>query len=315
MKVLVTGASGFIGGALMCHLGGIGGINVVGSDRVGGKSGVFKVGNLSSEPALAEVLTGVDVVVHTAGRAHEVGEKNTDSLIDFRRINVEGTLALAHQASIAGVRRLIYISTVKVNGESTQHGAPFRECDTPLPVGPYAVSKLEAEKGLLSISAETGIEVVIIRPSLVYGTGVKANFLSLVLAVKKRRVLPIGSLNNRRSFVSLDNLINFIILCMDHPKASNQVFLVSDGHDLSVPELVNNLAQLLKVPSRLITVPYSVLKFFATLFGKGEPFQRISNNLQVDISKANHLLGWKPPFSVRDGMYKMVNSFDDSNCL
>jgi nucleoside-diphosphate-sugar epimerase len=313
MKVLVTGVSGFIGSALFQHLNLMDGLKVVGSSRVGNSDGIFKVDDLSSETNWTHALAGVNVVIHTAGRAHEASERNGDALIDFRRINVDGTLALARQASMAGVRRFIYISTVKVNGESTELGAPFKESDFSQPVGSYAISKFEAEQGLQSISVETGMDVVIIRPTLVYGAGVKANFLTLLLAIKTKKILPIGGLVNRRSFVALGNLLDFIVVCMQHSEAANQIFLVSDGCDLSVAELAESMATLLQVPLRSISVPYRLLWTIAILLGKKHALQRISSNLQVDISKANSLLSWRPTISPLDELRNMVNGLDKLN--
>jgi len=225
-----------------------------------------------------------------------------DPLAEFRKVNVDGTLHLARSAAAAGVKRYIFMSTVKVNGELTQPGHPFTEADAPHPQDPYAISKHEAEVGLRQIALETGMEVIIIRPPLVYGPGVKANFAALMRAVQKGWPLPLGSVHNQRSLVALDNLVDFIVLCIQHPRAANQTFLVSDGQDLSTTELIRSMAQVAGVPTRLLPVPVWALQAGASLLGKGDAVRRLCGNLQVDISKARTLLGWVPQVSVEQGL-------------
>ncbi len=229
-------------------------------------------------------------------------ESATDPLREFRRVNVEGTLNLARQAAACGVRRFIFVSSVKVNGESTEAAHPFTAQQAPAPLDPYGISKMEAEQGLCQIAAETGMEVVIIRPPLVYGPGVKANFSALMRAVQRGLPLPLALVRNQRSLIALDNLVDFIITCATHPKAANQTFLVSDGQDLSTPELIRKIALAADVPARLLPVPVWALQAGARLLGKGDAMQRLCGNLQVDISKARELLGWVPPVSVEDGL-------------
>jgi nucleoside-diphosphate-sugar epimerase len=258
----------------------------------------------------AAALPEVDVVIHLAARVHVMNDNTTDPLAAFRQVNTQGTLNLARQAAIAGVKRFVFISSVKVNGELTQPGRPFSESDAPHPQDAYGVSKHEAELGLRLIAAETGMEVVIIRPPLVYGPGVKANFAALMRAVQRGWPLPLGAVHNQRSLVALDNLVNFIITCITHPKAANQTFLVSDGQDLSTTELVHGMARAAGVPTRLLPVPVWALQTGAKLLGKGDAVQRLCGNLQVDISKARTLLGWVPPVSVEDGLRRAMGLSD-----
>jgi nucleoside-diphosphate-sugar epimerase len=229
-----------------------------------------------------------------------------DPLAAFRAVNVEGTLNLARQAAADGVKRFVFVSSVKVNGEFTPLGHAFTEVDVPYPQDAYGVSKMEAEQGLRQIAADTGIEVVIIRPPLVYGPGVKANFAALMRAVQSGWPLPLGAVRNQRSLVALDNLVDFIVTCITHPQAANQTFLVSDGRDLSTTELVSGMAQAAGVPPRLLPVPVWALQAGAVLLGKGAAVQRLCGNLQVDISKAGNLLGWVPPVSVQVGLMQAV---------
>jgi nucleoside-diphosphate-sugar epimerase len=256
-------------------------------------------------------LDGIDVVVHLAARVHVMRETVSDPLSVFRETNVAGTLNLASQAAAAGVHRFVFISSIKVNGEHPKGDKPFTETDTPNPQDAYGISKLEAEQGLLKIAQETGMEVVIIRPPLVYGAGVKANFLSMMRAIRKGIPLPLGAIHNKRSFVYTGNLVSLILKCIDHPAAANQVFLVSDGHDLSTTELLKECAVALDVKSRLLPVPQKLIEIGAAMLGKANVAQRLCGNLQVDITKARTLLGWEPPFSVADGLKKTAAALCD----
>jgi nucleoside-diphosphate-sugar epimerase len=233
-------------------------------------------------------------------------DSSADPLAEFRSINVDSTLNLARQAAAAGINRFVFISSVKVNGESTPPGRAFAEIDAPNPQDAYSQSKHEAEQGLRQLGADTGMEVVVIRPPLVYGPGVKANFAALVRAVQRGWPLPLGAVHNQRSLVALDNLVDFIVTCITHPQAANQTFLVSDGQDLSTAELVRGIAQAAGVPARLLPVPVWALQAGATLLGKGDAVQRLCGNLQVDISKARSLLGWVPPVSVEEGLRRAM---------
>lgn len=264
------------------------------------------VGDLQESTDWRVALADVRVVVHLAARVHVMQDNVPDPLAEFRRINVAGTLNLARQAAQAGVRRFVFVSSIKVNGEETLPGHSFTADDMPAPSDYYGISKLEAEQGLKEIASQTGMELVIIRPPLVYGPGVRANFHMLLRAVARGVPLPLGGLNNKRSLVALDNLVNFIETCITHPDAANQTFLVSDGEDLSTTELICRIANALSKPARLISIPLWMLKVGSMLLNKRDSLQRLSGNLQVDISKARDLLGWTPPLSVDEGLRRTV---------
>ncbi len=233
-----------------------------------------------------------------------------DPLAEFRAVNVAGTLNLARQAVSAGVKRFVFISSIKVNGEGTASGKPYTADDTPMPVDPYGISKLEAEQGLQALSQETGMEVVIIRPVLVYGPGVKANFRSMMSWLRKGIPLPLGATGNKRSLVAVDNLVDLIATCIDHPAAANQTFLVSDGEDLSTTQLLQRMGKALGRPARLLPVPASLLQAGAAMLGKRAIAQRLCGSLQVDIGKTRELLGWAPPVSVDDALRKTARAFE-----
>lgn len=264
------------------------------------------VGDLQESTDWRVALADVRVVVHLAARVHVMQDNVPDPLAAFRRINVAGTLNLARQAAQAGVRRFVFVSSIKVNGEETLPGHSFTADDMPAPSDYYGISKLEAEQGLKEIASQTGMELVIIRPPLVYGPGVRANFHMLLRAVARGVPLPLGGLNNKRSLVALDNLVNLIETCITHPDAANQTFLVSDGEDLSTTELICRIANALGKPARLISIPLWMLKVGSMLLNKRDSLQRLSGNLQVDISKARALLGWTPPLSVDEGLRRTV---------
>ena len=309
MKVLVTGANGFVGLAVLQRLNVMSGLQAVGSvRRAAGSKGttVVDVGDLTAQTDWSLALAGIDAVVHAAARVHVMHDTEDDPLTAFRAVNVEGTLNLAHQAAAAGVKRFVFISSVKVNGESTQRGRVFAESHAPNPQDAYGQSKHEAEQGLRQLATGTGMEVDIIRPPLVYGPGVKANFAALMRAVQRGWPLPLGAVHNQRSLVALDNLVDFIVTCITHPQAANQTFLVSDGQDLSTTELVRGMAQAAGVSARLLPVPVWALQAGASLLGKGDAVQRLCGNLQVDISKARTLLGWTPPVSVEEGLRRAM---------
>lgn len=303
----VTGATGFLGQALLMSCGSLEQLRLLAICRRLPDYPIQQVryvsmGALSDIVDWAPVLNSVEVVVHAAARVHVMADKNSDPLAEFRRVNVQGTLNLARIAATAGVKRFVFVSSIKVNGETTTLGQPFTADDVPAPLDPYGVSKMEAEQGLREISALTGMEVVVVRPPLVYGPGVKANFAALMRAVQRGWPLPLGAVYNQRSLVALDNLVDFIITCINHPKAANQTFLVSDGQDLSTTELVRGIANAALLPARLLPVPVWVLQAGASLLGKGDAVQRLCGNLQVDISKARNLLDWVPPVSVEEGL-------------
>lgn len=303
--ILLTGASGFVGRAVWALLEKRGPLRVVlrDTDAAAFQVGVDVVqGTLSSEQDWVGALKGVSVVIHCAARVHVMNDESADPLAEFRRVNVDGTLRLARQAAEAGVRRFVFLSSIKVNGEHTLPGQPFMPDQLPAPVDPYGVSKYEAEKGLRELAHRTGMEVVIIRPPLVYGPGVKANFLAMMRWLARGIPLPLGAIGNRRSLVGIDNLVDLIVTCIDHPAAANQVFLVSDGEDLSTTELLVRMGRALGKPARLIPVPQRLLTLGASMLGKADIAQRLCGSLQVDISKTRELLGWRPPVSVDEGL-------------
>jgi nucleoside-diphosphate-sugar epimerase len=226
---------------------------------------------------------------------------------EYRRVNLDGTMALARQAAQSGVRRFVFLSSIKVNGEETVRGQPFSASQRPAPADPYGVSKMEAERALLALAAETHMEVVIIRPPLVYGPGVKANFLAMMRALQKRVPLPLGAIDNRRSLVALDNLVDLIIKCIDHPAAANEIFLVSDGDDMSTTDLLRRLATAMGVSAFLIPVPEALLQFVAGLLGKGSVAKRLCGSLEIDIAKTRDLLDWHPVVSVDEALRKTVS--------
>ena len=315
MKVLVTGANGFIGVPLCTRLlaEGWSVYGVVRStaaiERLPHGVEPVVVGSFSTDTSWQESLTGIDTIIHLAARVHVMNDGVADPLEEYRLVNVEGTLNLARQAVSAGVRRFIFISSIKVNGEATT-SQPFSAADSPSPVDPYGISKLEAERGLQQLAKETALDVVIIRPPLVYGPGVKGNFQSMIHWVGKGVPLPLGAIHNQRSLVGLDNLIDFIVTCIDHPDVANQTFLVSDGEDLSTTELLQHLARAMGKSARLIPVPVQMLELAAGLFGKQAIIQRLCGNLQIDISKAREVLDWEPPVSVDEGLRRTVHNLN-----
>lgn len=312
--VLITGASGFVGLAMVNRLlvhpkftprSAVRQVN----HQLSATSDVRQVGDLVQNTDWRAALHRIDVVVHAAARVHVMNDAVADPLAEFRKVNVDGTLNLARQASAAGVKRFLFISSIKVNGEETLPGKPYSAADIPAPVDPYGVSKIEAEQGLRQLSEETGMDVVIIRPPLVYGPGVKANFLSMMRWLKKGIPLPFGAIHNKRSLVALDNLVDLIVTCIEHPAAANQTFLAGDGEDLSTTELLQRMAKALGRPARLIPVPSKVLELGASMLGKQALMQKLCGSLQVDISKAGELLGWTPPVSVDEALRKTAEDF------
>lgn len=307
MNVLLTGSSGFIGGAVRVAIEAQKKFNL--SVVVRKKGSLcnfleFPIDDLSGATEWSASVSGQDTVIHIAAIAHIVSRD--PSL--FHDVNVAGTINLARQAAFAGVRRFIFISSIGVNGSISER--PFSFSDQPNPVGLYALSKWEAEQGLWRIQHETGMEVVVVRPPLVYGPGAPGSFVSLVRWIEKGIPLPLGAIDNKRSLVGIDNLIDLIIRCIDHPAAANQVFLAGDGEDLSTTELLRGVGKAMGKPARLIPVPAGVLQLGATLLGKRAMAQRLLGSLQVDISKTCELLDWKPPYTVEEGLRRC---FERSN--
>lgn len=306
IAVLVTGASGFVGKRLMSRLAAAQQLfSVTGTLRSKSERNrpdLVALGRINGQTDWSGVLKGKKVIVHTAGRAHIVDDAAVDPLTEFRSVNVTGTLNLARQAVEAGVERFIFISSIKVNGEQTFSGTRFTVLGKPAPEDAYGISKLEAEQSLQTLAEEAGMELVIIRPPLVYGPGVKGNFASMIRLLEKGVPLPLGAIHNQRSLVALDNLVDLIITCIDHPAAANQVFLAGDGEDLSTTELLHALAKAMGKTARLLPVPARLLMLGAMLLGKKAVAQRLLGSLQVDISKAREVLGWQPPVSVEEGL-------------
>jgi len=318
MKICVTGASGFIGKELCVQL-----LkekyNVVATVR-NIKSSIFslhknlkisEVTNIDINCDWSETLSGVNCIIHCAARVHVMKENKKDALEIYRKINVEGTRNLAEQAFRVGVKRLIFLSTIKVNGEKTS-GSYFKNTDTPSPKDTYSISKWEAEKALQEISQKTGLEVVIVRVPLVYGKEVKGNFLRLLNIVAKGIPLPFSKVRNLRSFLGIDNLIAFLIHCIDHPKASGQTFLLSDNEDISTRDLIKKLAKAMQKPPRLFPVPIFFLRFLGKVIGKSLEMDRAINCLQIDSSYAYKFLGWKPTTSLNEGLFKTVQWYLNS---
>ena len=312
-KVLVTGAKGFIGNRL-CQKLSEENFEVHGTVRKNFFSNNFLTQkyitvDIGPETDWHEVLQGCEYVIHLAARVHVMRDDADAPLVEFREINTAATLNLAKQAANDGVKRFIYLSSIKVNGEFTLQDKPFTEEDDFIPSDPYALSKYEAEQGLLQIGQKSQMEVVIIRPPLVYGVGVKANFINMMKWVYREIPLPFGLINNKRSLVNLDNLIDLIVTCLDHPAAANEIFLVSDDEDLSTTELLNHVAVALGKKQRLLRVNQKILTFGFSILGKKDLAQRLCGSLQVDISKTKKLLNWVPPVSVDEGLRKTAQHF------
>jgi nucleoside-diphosphate-sugar epimerase len=309
VKVLVTGAAGFVGRRL-CDTLASRGFEVVPTVRGAAARDEIAVGEIGPETDWrAALATQPDVVVHLAARVHVMKDDEADPLKSYRAVNVEGSLNLSRQAVAAGVKRLVYLSSIKVNGESNSAGRPCKADDTPAPEDPYGISKHEAEQLLRQIATETGMEVVIIRSPLVYGPGVKGNFASLVHWGRKGIPLPLGAVHNKRSLVAVENLVDFIALCADperSPRAANEVFLISDGEDVSTTELLRKVANAYNVAPRLLPIPVIWIQTVARLLGKRAVADRLLGSLVVDSSKACDLLGWKPVVSMDEQLKKMA---------
>lgn len=318
MRVLVSGANGFIGSALLRRLITLDGITAVAGVRRAGTlvneklaCEVRVLGDLAMASLSVDSLRSIDVVVHTAARVHVMRELVSDPLAAYREVNVDGTLHLAKIAAQAGVKRFVFISSVKVNGEETLPDKAFTTFDAPCPLDAYGVSKWEAEQALQKFCKKVGMEWVIIRPPLVYGPGVKANFQRLMASLARGTPLPFGALHNKRSLVALDNLVDLLAICVKHPSAANQVFMVSDGDDISVAELTKLLALVLQHPARTLPIPRYWLRIGLAAIGRGLVAQRLCCELRVDIAKTNSLLSWRPPYTVEEALRKTAEHFLD----
>lgn len=313
MKMLVTGATGFVGHFLCSRLLAEG-WSVRGTlltsetpaSLVGGVESVV-IEPLGGETPWQHALTDIDVVIHLAARVHIMDDSSADPLAEFRRVNVEGTVQLAREAAKAGVRRLVFISSIKVNGE--ENATPYTPDSPPNPSDPYGISKWEAEQGLRKIEAETGLEVVVIRPTLVYGPGVKANFLNMMKIITKGIPLPLASIINRRSLIYVGNLVDALAVCAMHPVAAGKTYLVSDGVDVSTPELIRRTAAALGIPARLFTVPLQLMLMAGKLTGKSNSVSRLAGSLTVDSSRIRQELEWKPPFTMEEGLLETAAWF------
>ncbi len=304
MKALVTGAAGFIGNALCKHLSAHGHQVMRAVRRDDTLSGDILFSQIDGATDWAEALTGCDAVVHLAARVHVMDDTAQDPRALYQATNTDATLNLARQAAQTGVKRFVYISSIKVNGEGRD--TPYRETDAAAPEGAYAISKWEAEQGLQRIAADTGLEVVILRPPLVYGPGVKANFQQLLRMVERGWPLPLGAIRNRRSFLYLGNFVDAIRLCIEHPAAAGQTFLLEDGQAVSTPELIRALSHAMGRPARLLAVPVKVLELAGTRLGKRAAVARLTGSLYVDSSAIRSRLGWTPPYTLQQGLAATV---------
>lgn len=311
LRILVSGASGFVGRAV-CKEAKLRKLDVMAATRTDnqelGDIETFVVGNIDASTAWTAALQGVDVIIHLAARAHVMKETSLDPLEEFRKVNVLGTENLARQAAECGVRRMVFVSSIGVNGMQSIAGTPFTEKDSPKPHNAYAQSKLEAEHILNKISEETGLEVVILRPPLVYGDAAKGNLAWLVRILQSGLPLPFGSIQNQRSLIFLGNLVDALLLCAQHPAAAGQLFLVRDGQDVSTPELIRAIASSLGISPRLFPFPSMILRAAATLAGRKAVLSKLSGTLQINDDKIRKVLAWTPPDTLQSGMSKTFHT-------
>lgn len=309
--VLVTGADGFVGRALCEALVAAGrGARRAVRRLDHASTGAVAVGDIGPDTNWNAALDGVSCIVHLAARTHVLRETAADALAAYRRINVAGTERLARAAAARGTRRLVFLSSVKVNGEGTGE-RPYTEEDAPRPEDAYGISKTEAERALAGIASETGLEITVLRPPLVYGPGVKGNFLRMLGLVARGVPLPLGAIDNRRSFIYLGNLVDAIVQALDVPRAAGRTYLAADGEDLSTPALVRAMAAALGAKPRLVPFPLALLKVAASLAGRGAELARLAGSLQVDSSRIRHELGWQPPYTVSQGLERTAKWYRD----
>ena len=313
-RFLVTGSSGFIGDALFSNLyykgykvkGTIRGIEKLSKIK---KDNIFFNCNIDNNTDWSKILQNIDCIIHCAGQNSDTSFFKKKNLRNYRKVNVDGTSNLAYQAVKSGVKKIIFLSSIKVFEQNSETSFLFKNNSKTNSNDPYGISKIEAEKELMKISKKTGLEVIIIRPAIVYGKGVKGNFKRLMKLILKGVPLPFGAVKNKRSFISLDNLMDLIITSANHPKASGQVFLASDDYDLSSLELVSKITKAMNKPLRIFSLNSSLIIFFANIFGKSSDVEKLINSFQIDISHTKQILNWTPPFSIDNGLKKMVDDF------
>lgn len=311
--MLITGATGFVG-RFLCERLLAEGVQVHGtllaseapSTLVGGVKPVT-VDPLGADTRWGHALTGINTIIHLAARVHIMDDSAADPLTEFRKVNVEGTAHLAREAAKSGVRRFVFVSSIKVNGEETP--APYTPDSPAKPSDPYGISKWEAEQALSRIEAETGLEIVVVRPTLVYGPGVKANFLNMMKVVQSGLPIPLASIHNRRSLIYVGNLVDALAICATHPAAAGKTYLVSDGEDISTPELIRRVAKALDKPARLFPLPASALRLAGRLTGKSATINRLLGSLTVDGTWIRDELGWLPPFTIEAGLEETAEWF------
>lgn len=314
MNFLITGATGFVGSAL-CQL-------LEHSEHT--VYGVVRSAHAVLPPSVTPILVSsiaelddhpilpqIDVVIHLAARVHQMNDTAVDPLSEFRAVNTEATKSLAIAAAAAGVKRFVYLSSIKVNGDG--QASPYTERSTPQPADAYGISKWEAECALNEIAATTDLEIVILRPPLVYGAGVKANFLNLMNLVKTGIPLPLGGIHNQRSLVYVGNLVDAIVTCATHPQAAGQTFLVSDSTDVSTPELVRKISESMRKPVRLMPISPVILTNLARILGKTATLDRLFGSLTIDSSKLRQTLNWQPPFTLEQGLEQTARGFQDTH--
>lgn len=303
----MTGAAGFVGRVLVGRLRSEGREVLPIVRSPGGLAGERAVGAIDADTDWRDALQGVDAVVHLAARVHVMNDAADDPLPAYRSVNTEGSLNLARQAAEAGVRRFVFMSSVKVNGEKTEPGRPFRRGDPPAPSDPYGISKYEAELGLAELDRAGALETVIIRPPLVYGAGVGGNFRTMMNWVERGIPLPLGAIReNRRSFVGVDNLADLVALCLDHPAAAGKIYLVRDGRDVSTRELIDLIAKAMGRRSELFSLPPALLRAIASASGKRAAAERLIGSLQIDMEDTRRELGWVPPLALEEGLARTV---------
>jgi len=314
--ILVTGATGFVGHFLCTRLLKEG--LIVRGTLLASENNTFHADNvdpvvvepLGSDTPWSHALKDVDTIIHLAARVHVMDDPAADPLTEFRKVNTEGTRQLAREAAKAGVKRLVFVSSIKVNGE--EYPTPYSEASRAQPTDPYGISKWEAEQALREIAAETGLQVVIVRPTLVYGPGVKANFLNMMKVVSRGIPLPLASIRNKRSLVYVGNLVDALAACATQTEAAGKTYFVSDGEDVSTPDLIRRMATALGCPARLFPVSASLLRLAGTLIGKRPAVNRLLGSLTVDSSAIRRELGWRPPFTMEEGLLKTAGWFHES---